>query len=131
MRARARVLTSYPSICGPTNTHTCDPVRSDGDGTLTFLDYLKCVDSPHERARESKERERERERERGARPLALVISHFVCASPSSRSASAKPFLRPPTDTPSVPAATSARLGQGHVQARTQKGGEGRAREEVA
>jgi hypothetical protein len=124
--AHARARTHFLPVHLRPHQHTCDPVRSDGDGTLTFLDYLKCVNSPHERARESKERERER----GARPLALVISHFVCASllaPLPRNlASARP-----TDTPSVPAATSARLGQGHVQARTQEGGEGRAREEVA
>ena len=89
--AHARARTHFLPVHLRPHQHTCDPVRSDGDGTLTFLDYLKCVNSPHERARESKERERERERRPPSRACHLALRLRL----PSRSASAKPCLRPP------------------------------------
>jgi hypothetical protein len=92
-------------------------VRSDGDGTLTFLDYLKCVNSPH--AREGREREKERERE--ARPLALVFSPSApLLAPHPRDlTSACPLTIPPLPLPLPP--VSARATSKRAPKKAEKG----------
>ena len=112
LRPPARALTLTRPFAAP-QRHPHHPVRSDGDGTLTFLDYLKCVNSPH--AREGGERERE------ARPLALVFSPSVpLLAPHPRDlTSACPLTIPPLPLPLPP--VSARATSKRAPKKAEKG----------